>query len=295
MKYLKVFLILFITVQSVQASRYYSSEYGRFIERDPIGYVDGMSLYQGYFAQHQGVDPSGLHFFGLKHNFSTGEPLNIPEFGPTNTTMSTFYTSMVYNYLVGHKDSIDVNGYGAMKKSWLSDSLIQEHIAADKATIRKYMKQAYLLRLYDKSACDKGEMDVEITLSNDNDAGTWWTQAGANGRGGRQMSNMTTGNDWILSDMYILGRSTVKRTWKGKVAVFCVCCISGNHQGRTRLAGLSYNGNLNLSVTDTITNPGDRGGIDAEGHEWGTGKSFDINFEMSLDASGSIWLDDPCN
>jgi hypothetical protein len=59
MKYLKVFLILFITVQSVQASRYYSSEYGRFIERDPIGYVDGMSLYGGYFAEEFQLDPSG--------------------------------------------------------------------------------------------------------------------------------------------------------------------------------------------------------------------------------------------
>ena len=41
-------------------ARYFSEEMGRFISRDPLGYVDGMSLYQGYFAERFFVDPSGL-------------------------------------------------------------------------------------------------------------------------------------------------------------------------------------------------------------------------------------------
>ncbi|MCH2207988.1 MAG: RHS repeat-associated core domain-containing protein [Lentisphaerales bacterium] len=41
-------------------ARYFSTEMGRFVSRDPLGYVDGMSLYVGYFSQHHGVDPSGL-------------------------------------------------------------------------------------------------------------------------------------------------------------------------------------------------------------------------------------------
>ena len=40
-------------------ARYFSDEMGRFINRDPLGYVDGMSLYQGYFAQGFGLDPMG--------------------------------------------------------------------------------------------------------------------------------------------------------------------------------------------------------------------------------------------
>ena len=32
---------------------------GRFISRDPLGYVDGMSMYAGYFAQGFNLDPSG--------------------------------------------------------------------------------------------------------------------------------------------------------------------------------------------------------------------------------------------
>ena len=38
--------------------RYYSAELGRFVSRDPIGYVDGMNLYRGYFVPNM-LDPSG--------------------------------------------------------------------------------------------------------------------------------------------------------------------------------------------------------------------------------------------
>ncbi len=40
-------------------ARYYSAELGRFIGRDPLGYVDGMSLYRGYFVPIH-TDPLGL-------------------------------------------------------------------------------------------------------------------------------------------------------------------------------------------------------------------------------------------
>jgi len=40
-------------------ARYYDPQLGEFISRDPLGYVDGMSLYRGYFAPGA-VDPSGL-------------------------------------------------------------------------------------------------------------------------------------------------------------------------------------------------------------------------------------------
>jgi RHS repeat-associated protein len=40
-------------------ARYYHPNLGRFISRDPIGYVNGMSLYSGYFVPAI-VDPSGF-------------------------------------------------------------------------------------------------------------------------------------------------------------------------------------------------------------------------------------------
>ncbi len=56
---LKTFFITFTLIQAVQAGRYYNSENGRFIQRDPLGYVDGMSLYNAYFAEQFQVDPMG--------------------------------------------------------------------------------------------------------------------------------------------------------------------------------------------------------------------------------------------
>jgi len=43
-------------------ARYYDAQLGRFVGRDPLGYVDGMSLYQGYFVPG-GVDPFGLDWW----------------------------------------------------------------------------------------------------------------------------------------------------------------------------------------------------------------------------------------
>ena len=39
-------------------ARMYDAKLGRFISRDPLGFVDGLSLYRGYFVPG-GVDPSG--------------------------------------------------------------------------------------------------------------------------------------------------------------------------------------------------------------------------------------------
>ena len=60
-------------------ARYFDNEMGRFISRDPLGYVDGMSLYTGYFAEWLNFDPSGLqgpgpHYPTPKEVPSSGRP-----------------------------------------------------------------------------------------------------------------------------------------------------------------------------------------------------------------------------
>jgi hypothetical protein len=49
---------------------------GRFANRDPIGYQDGMNLYAGYFAQHFAVDPSGNRFIGKHSNGELSQEVN---------------------------------------------------------------------------------------------------------------------------------------------------------------------------------------------------------------------------
>jgi RHS repeat-associated protein len=62
-------------------NRYYDPELGRFISRDPLGYVDGMSLYAGYFAPH-GLDPLGLRGPWRRARTQTPTPVVPPRPGP---------------------------------------------------------------------------------------------------------------------------------------------------------------------------------------------------------------------
>ena len=51
-------------------ARYFDTALGRFISRDPLGYVDGMGLYNGYFGEMFMMDPSGQ---GIGHWLITGK------------------------------------------------------------------------------------------------------------------------------------------------------------------------------------------------------------------------------
>jgi len=57
-------------------NRYYSTSLGSFVTKDPLGYVDGLSMYLGYFGG-QWVDPSGLagYFFDGTGNNRTDPSL----------------------------------------------------------------------------------------------------------------------------------------------------------------------------------------------------------------------------
>lgn len=54
-------------------ARYYDPEMGEFISRDPLEYVDGMSLYRGYFVPG-GVDPFGLYLEPPPGGFGPSPP-----------------------------------------------------------------------------------------------------------------------------------------------------------------------------------------------------------------------------
>jgi RHS repeat-associated protein len=67
-------------------ARYYSGSLGRFIGRDPLGYVDGMGLYAAYFVPTK-LDPKGLKTLGdysaaciKKCNDEQGNTPNIDKF-----------------------------------------------------------------------------------------------------------------------------------------------------------------------------------------------------------------------
>jgi RHS repeat-associated protein len=52
--------------------RMWDYNFGQFVNRDPLGYIDGMSLYRGYFALN-GVDPLGLGWSDYVYKIDIGD------------------------------------------------------------------------------------------------------------------------------------------------------------------------------------------------------------------------------
>ena len=72
-------------------ARYYSTELGQFISRDPLEYVDGMNMYSGYFARRFELDALGLAKFteeDLGHEIENGPST---ERGGAKTWSPQFY------------------------------------------------------------------------------------------------------------------------------------------------------------------------------------------------------------
>ena len=60
-------------------ARYFDDGLRRFIGRDPLGYVDGKSMYRGYFVPW-GLDPSGMCVLGEKECEFTSAHISAIEF-----------------------------------------------------------------------------------------------------------------------------------------------------------------------------------------------------------------------
>lgn len=60
-RWMGVFLMLIgMTMTWSSAQAYYNPQAGRFIQRDPLGYVDGMNMYEYVMSKPgRGLDPSG--------------------------------------------------------------------------------------------------------------------------------------------------------------------------------------------------------------------------------------------
>ena len=68
-------------------ARYYSAQLGRFISRDPLGFVDGMSLYRAYFVPDE-LDPDGEDIRIDPGYYGEGKSYRIPPFSRPQTPAS---------------------------------------------------------------------------------------------------------------------------------------------------------------------------------------------------------------
>ena len=91
-------------------ARSYSTSLGRFISRDPLGYVDGMNLYAGYFVPCT-VDPMGLFFTGSNR-------LRLAQWGEVGLQFMAGFGEQIHNQFVMPTchyaaNAIDTVGLGA--------------------------------------------------------------------------------------------------------------------------------------------------------------------------------------
>ena len=98
-------------------ARYYDTATGEFISRDPLGYVDGMSLYRAYFAIN-GVDPQGLFdwvvndppvpikFADVPQGHLDEVKAGLDSYGSIEATEADFKLYQYYNGLIGSSTHI---------------------------------------------------------------------------------------------------------------------------------------------------------------------------------------------
>jgi len=90
-------------------ARYYHAQLGRFISRDPLGFVDGMSLYRGYFVPRS-VDPFGSQQLAVSSEREVGNtlPFGLKNFDPFNRPVKNDFDPNSY---LGCMDSCLKKGY----------------------------------------------------------------------------------------------------------------------------------------------------------------------------------------
>ena len=100
-------------------ARYYDQEQGRFISRDPLGYIDGMGLYNGYFAENHALDPFGTVKW---HGGDSGKPRArvILERGDTINDVAKFV-------------NLDAKDF----KKWLDKNSLEQTTCTEKVCGRK--------------------------------------------------------------------------------------------------------------------------------------------------------------
>jgi len=93
-------------------ARYFDNYLGRFINHDPLGYMDGLNLYRGYFINN-GVDPSGL--WKIEKEFSRGS--REPYSGAVCSNKDTDTLANLAKSISGNEeDASELNFTGQIKK-----------------------------------------------------------------------------------------------------------------------------------------------------------------------------------
>ena len=175
-------------------ARYYDTSTGEFISRDPLGYIDGMSLYRGYFVPG-GVDPSGnisQHDFVWDTTYSFEHVEIHSGDGMTEKTFMTVPTigKVDENWTKASATATTQQGIDAMKregnnfsanvfKAWMSGAQSFTPSATDKQEVMtksgklvKQMVRSYVKEQY-SGLSESCPQNVDIDLKSEAYGGTY--------------------------------------------------------------------------------------------------------------------------
>ena len=121
-------------LHSFYRARYYDTTTAEFTSRDPLEYVDGMSLMRGYFGI-SGIDPLGLDWLDNLANFTAG--------GADSLTMGTH---AYLRRLLSINDGIDVEN-GWYQAGETTEMVVEVTVTLGAATSRHVAKRVVRSRL----------------------------------------------------------------------------------------------------------------------------------------------------
>jgi RHS repeat-associated protein len=127
-----------LTNQYYFRARYYDAAQGRFISRDPLEYVDGMSLYGGYYVPN-GLDPEGKkwwegYFDAIGYAFGGGpEGLTgaMKVWGGATTGRLEAYGTLANTVSFGATDSVQITNTASYTSPGLEVSRVSFTIARE--------------------------------------------------------------------------------------------------------------------------------------------------------------------
>ena len=138
-------------------ARWYDPATGGFVTRDPLGYVDGMSLYRGYFGV-QGVDPSGHRTYAIDGTGADHQKLgNFTHLGYTSSESATYQFFRRSSDRGGYWGGVNTRFIGTHENiDWIyhaADTAVGESSAAATQKVKNKICRDYCISVGGRDQC----------------------------------------------------------------------------------------------------------------------------------------------
>jgi len=242
-------------------TRMYSAGLGRFVSRDPLVYVDGMSLYKGYFVPN-GLDPTGMDYIIILVKDSPGPQPPAPGPNPPSPLVPGNGTGDADNdNLVqaaeAHNAEVD-KLLAALQKA--TDKWFNKAVSEGKVKYRGVAFAGSLADYREKIAKEKVRVLTQTT-GGLNELGDAIQQANANGDSvhvwGHSQDNQNGMGNQFLTPNGPVPQEAATKTMETKEAAFTTCDPAEGILRKVRLNWSPWQvGGGGVSPTDPVIQGG---------------------------------------